>query len=383
LPGWHIVTPEYPPQLGGVGDHTRVVAAELARTGDEVHVWTAGDQPDVSDAGVCVHRSFGGFGFGGIMRTARAWQKFPGPRRVLLQWVPQGFAMRGVNLPFCVWMWWRAAARGDEVEILFHEVRIGFGGSLRRRAAAVLQRLMVWFLVRAAKKLWMSTPLWEMHLAHSGKPCEWLPVPAGVPDLAVESEVAAARQRFAPEGTMLIGHFAAGPSLNLPLLMDVARRLLKRSDAVLLLIGGAGAARESLQAAMPDSASRIQDTGLLSPEAVAAHLAACDLVLQPYIDGISTRRSGAMAALANGCALVSTRGRATEALWLTAGCVALADAKDPAQIAGVAAELMDNPAERRRLGEAARGFYHSHFAVALIAERLRGAARSERMAVKA
>ena len=36
---WHIVTSEYPPDVGGVSDYTRQVAEGLARMGDEVHVW--------------------------------------------------------------------------------------------------------------------------------------------------------------------------------------------------------------------------------------------------------------------------------------------------------------------------------------------------------
>ena len=36
---WHLLTPEYPPACGGVGDYTALVAAALAEAGDEVHVW--------------------------------------------------------------------------------------------------------------------------------------------------------------------------------------------------------------------------------------------------------------------------------------------------------------------------------------------------------
>ena len=35
---WQVITGEYPPQPGGVGDYTAQVAAGLAAAGDEVHV---------------------------------------------------------------------------------------------------------------------------------------------------------------------------------------------------------------------------------------------------------------------------------------------------------------------------------------------------------
>jgi hypothetical protein len=36
---WHVITPEYPPMLGGVSDYTQSIAKGLAAQGDEVHVW--------------------------------------------------------------------------------------------------------------------------------------------------------------------------------------------------------------------------------------------------------------------------------------------------------------------------------------------------------
>jgi hypothetical protein len=36
---WRLVTGEYPPQHGGVGDYSAQLAAGLAREGHEVHVW--------------------------------------------------------------------------------------------------------------------------------------------------------------------------------------------------------------------------------------------------------------------------------------------------------------------------------------------------------
>lgn len=381
---WHIISPEYPPQIGGLGGYSSVLAPELARAGDEVHVWTAGKAPDEAGAGFCVHRSFGRFGLAGIWRTGRAWKKFAAPRRLLLQWVPQGFGCRGVNLPFCLWLWWRTAVRGDELEIMFHEVRVGWAGSVGQRLASLIQRLMVWVLTHAAGKLWMATLIWKPLLNSARKPAVWLPVPANVPGTASASHVSAARQRFAPGDALLIGHFGTGSPLHMPLLIEVARELLARNaNARLLLIGEVSGEQRTFHAALPEAADRIFSTGPLPAGQVAAALEACDLVLQLYVDGVSTRRGSVMAALANGCPLVTTRGIATEPLWLETGALQLADAKNPAEIARVAAELMDNPAERARLRGAARHFYLQNFDVAITAARLRGVSQRDLMAMKA
>jgi hypothetical protein len=57
---WHIVTGEYPPDVGGVADYTETVAHALHASGDRVHVWTAGTAGTTPGA-VMVHRVFGGW----------------------------------------------------------------------------------------------------------------------------------------------------------------------------------------------------------------------------------------------------------------------------------------------------------------------------------
>ena len=51
------------------------------------------------------------------------------------------------------------------------------------------------------------------------------------------------------------------------------------------------------------------------PQALADHIGACDLLIQPYPDGISSRRTSAMAGLALGIPVITTTGSLTESLW--------------------------------------------------------------------
>src|ERR1017187_5912572 len=97
-PAWHIFTGEYPPAPGGVADYARSVARMLAAAGDDVHVWApAPSGPLTEDPGVRLHPLRGGYAPRGLVALSRAFRREPSPRRVLVQYVPQAFGMKGMN----------------------------------------------------------------------------------------------------------------------------------------------------------------------------------------------------------------------------------------------------------------------------------------------
>ena len=134
----HIITPEYLPARGGVGDYTRAVARGLSDAGEDVHVWCPSEGHGEPGDRFQVHPDLGRFRSVDLKHAGAALDKFPGPRRLLVQWVPHGFGYRAMNLHFCVWLWRRAAA-GDHVELMVHEPYLAFWeGTWRQTAAAVV-----------------------------------------------------------------------------------------------------------------------------------------------------------------------------------------------------------------------------------------------------
>jgi glycosyltransferase involved in cell wall biosynthesis len=130
----------------------------------------------------------------------------------------------------------------------------------------------------------------------------------------------------------------------------------------LLLIGaGSDAFRAALIEKHPTWTTRVHATGFLSPADLTRHLDACDLFLQPYPDGISSRRTSAMACLSRGCAVVTTSGHLTEPLWEHSGAVLLADVADSAAFAEAATQLLRSPADRQELSARARSLYDQRF----------------------
>ncbi len=119
---WHLITGEYAPAKGGVADYTRALASALAAAGDSVHVWAPSTGPGLTpDPGVHLHPLPHGFQPRGLRRLSRELDCLPGPKRILVQYVPHAFGMRAMNLPFCGWV---AALRKADVWIMFHEVAL-------------------------------------------------------------------------------------------------------------------------------------------------------------------------------------------------------------------------------------------------------------------
>jgi glycosyltransferase involved in cell wall biosynthesis len=227
--------------------------------------------------------------------------------------------------------------------------------------------------------LFVSTPAWLPLLpsATTGRPVEWLPVPSNVALTTDPVAVAAIRAGVTsePDG-LILGHFGTfGESITVQLEQALPRLLRSDRHRSALLIGrGSNAFAERLLSHEPDLAGRVVASGEVTAEAVAANLRACDLLLQPYPDGATGRRTSLMAGLALGVPAVTTSGSLTEPLWAEENLAALVPANDVTALVAAAEALLTDPDARRRLGERACGGYARHFSLERIVGQLRSAA---------
>jgi hypothetical protein len=130
---------------------------------------------------------------------------------------------------------------------------------------------------------------------------------------------------------------------------------------VLLLGRGSAAFRSELVRREPRFEERVHATDGLEVTELSRHILACDVMVQPFPDGINGRQSSASALLAHGRAIVTTSGASTEPMWRDSGATALSAAGESRTAARQVLDLLSDEPARTRMGLAARELYQSHF----------------------
>lgn len=356
----HLITPEFPPRIGGVADFTRAVALGLAARGARVQVWAP--EPAAGKAPLTVHALGSGFDMTALPALSAALDRHSAPRHLLVQWVPHGYGYKALNLPFCGWLWNRAR-QGDVVHLVVHEPFLPFDPvRLRQNVGAVVHRVMLAILLRAATTAWVSTPSFVPMIRRFGPrrlEYRWLPVPSPVARSTSADVVERCRQQLA--GRRGIGYFGTANPLVFERQRDMFRALLaRRPDVQIVLIG-----RHSDRLASPGSggdplpADRVLALGERDAEEISAWLQCCDVFVQLYPDGLSARRTTAMALLEHGAVMVSSIGTRTEPFWGDA--VVLTPENADSVMVDEALALLNDPGRRTLVSRAAMRLYRERF----------------------
>src|SRR5579871_1584838 len=371
----HLITPEYPPQQGGVSGYTYRVASELATRGIRVHVWCRTGGPAPESEGVTVQNDLGTFTRKDLLAVDAKLNSFPAPRHLVVQWVPHGYGYRSMNVEFCRWLRRRATFSGDRIDLMVHEPYLEFRwNSPGQSAAALIHRWMTMLLLSSTRQVWMSIPAWEKRLRPyalgRNVHFDWLPVPSNIPVSADPQKVADLRSRYAAGRPMLIGHFGTYGDLIAHPLKGILSALAEQGSEAAILLMGHGSEEFLRRFEREEPRLKVFACGGLPAEELSHHLSACDLMIQPYPDGVSTRRGSFMAGLSHGRAIVTTIGHLSEPMWRDSAAVAAVPVGDVSGFVESIRRLTSDAAARDRLGRAARELYLERFDLPHVADAL-------------
>jgi glycosyltransferase involved in cell wall biosynthesis len=360
-----LVSGEFPPVVGGMGDYTAKLAAALGPLGVEVAVLT-------SRAAGGSHHPFPfpvlarlqGWGFGSWQQVRQAALEFL-PHILHIQYQAAAYGMHpAINLlPLRLRL-----ARGPLVFTTFHDLRIPYlfpkAGRLRWWANLALLKTSHGVIVTDEGDR-------QRVAAHRQRLTYLIPIGPNIePTQEPGPPHRSIRQRWGiGEDVFLVGYFGLlNESKGVDTLLRAYRSLLDRGQQVALLMVGASLGASDPTNLACQAATRellkelglerlVRWTGYLSAEDTSLALGCLDACALPYRDGASFRRGTLMAALAHGLPIVTT----------TPACTAgsgprLADGEncrlippgDHQALAKALGALIGSPAQRERLAQGAR-----------------------------
>lgn len=361
-----MVTGEYPPMEGGVGAYTQELSSALQQRGHTLHILTtrtAGLAVSTKDREMDIQGLSDRWDRRGVATVAQALAELK-PDIVNLQYEAAAYNLKGwiTRLPSIL------QRRCDApVVVTFHDLLPPF----LFRKAGPLRQMSVWHLATRASGVIVTNrddqEALTSRLRRAAVPLRRIPIGSNI-DTQVDAdycrEAYRAQHGFGPED-LVVGFFGfMNHSKGIETLVEAIAELADDQERVhLLFIGGKTGTSDPTNAAYADKidrhienlgiGSRVHRTGYASDREVSAALQAIDVCALPYRDGANLRRGTLHAALAHGCAIVTTRPKTSipdlqhnEPVWFVSP-------GDPYALASAIRDLSKNPSRRTQLGRAA------------------------------
>ncbi len=350
------VTGEYPPMVGGVGRFTAELASALQMQGAQVAVLTDEQVKETAETDAVpilpARRSWGWRILSDIPVCARA----AGAEWVHVQFQTAAYRMHpAINaLPYFL------RRQGLRSAWTYHDLRVPY---LFPKAGGRLRNWVTRLPLRAADAVVVTNQSdWESVRGQILRgQLHRIPIGSDIESRQFSAEERSRRRAARGYGSeqLVLGYFGFlnASKGGLTLIETLATLAGDGQDVHLLMIGErVGASDETnfrylqrVEAAISEHGldSRVQWTGHQSDAEVAADLSAIDVLVMPYEDGMSMRRSTLTAALANGCAIVTTHPQDPTPELRADSDLVLVPPRDPA----AAAEAVRRIAQDPRLAE--------------------------------
>ncbi|MXZ20735.1 MAG: glycosyltransferase family 4 protein [Caldilineaceae bacterium SB0665_bin_25] len=346
------VTGEYPPMVGGVGRFTAELAAALQGQGAQVAVLSDEQVPGSTDTGaVRVLPGRRGWGWQ-ILSDIPACARAAGAQWVHIQYQTAAYGMHpAINaLPYFL------RRQGLRAAWTYHDLRIPY---LFPKAGARLRNWVTRLPLRAANAVVVTNQSdWESVQGQVLRgQLHRIPIGNDIKSrrFSAEERIQRRAARGYGSGQLVLGYFGFlnASKGGLTLIETLAALAGEGRDVHLLMIGErVGASDETnfrylqrVEASISEHGldSRVQWTGHQSDAEVAADFNTIDVLVMPYEDGMSMRRSTLTAALANGCAIVTTHPQDPTPELRADSDLLLVPPRDPAATAAAVRRIAEDP----------------------------------------
>ncbi len=304
------LTPQVPPSVNGVGEYTVQFGRGLRQLGVETELLTSAGQTAVEP---WIRPVISGWNRREILKALKPFEA----DWISLQYVPQMYDRRGICPEIAALPSFLKKNTKAAISVTFHEFQASWGGGVREMVWAAMLKFQTLKLLKGCDSAITTcaryAEILNSYPAGAGK-VDVIPVGANI--LPAEDAWASWESLRARYGIgdgkvfAVFGRLASFRRTGLAVKALAAARE-KGIPAWLFLIGGMRHSSPELFAELEKEAGRlgVQDwmieTGELAPAEISRYLAASDVFLFPQIDGISTRSTAALSAMAHGLPIVS------------------------------------------------------------------------------
>jgi glycosyltransferase involved in cell wall biosynthesis len=370
------VYPTLPPAVNGIGDYTIGMGAELVRRDHEVSILCSRPSPQTREIARAAGIRVVDIWPDGDLRRLDALVddlRTTNPDAVVVEYEPFSYGRRGFNPRFSGVLARVARATPSVTRVLLvHEAHVEVEDA-KTFVMRAYQRPQFLRISRSADCVLMSSDAWTSLLPRRARArADVAPIPSNLPAAAPSA------RDHADDGVVRVGVFGSLDDRKRPYLAE-ALRALESAGAELSYIGPHENRWPALLAPVPRLAVSVR--GVLPAPEAAAFIATRDLMLAPFAEGITSRRTSVSAALLMGRPVLTTVGAATDALSSRAvadGAMAATAADDPAAYGRATAELVRDAARRRRIGDAGAAYYRDRLDVRHGADAIERAAQWRR-----
>lgn len=353
------VTPDYPPDRGGVSDHSHEMVNALRAVGHEVLV--------------CRRPHEHGFALLNAELTRYR------PDLVVLAFTPLGYAPRTGGLAPALMRW--SVGLGKRLQcdtlLLAHEVGLPVVHHLRNlepKFAALGAAQIAQFSILAAS-------FDSVLFSNAGTYRDWArrvpPLANRIRTVRICSNIPYVAHQD-PRSALVRAGYTVAPTTILffgtghqSVLLDYVERafqalLLLEPNACLVIVGMSAEKLRQQRPSLAELGARVQALGYVPGEHVSEWLQLAALVLAPLIEGVSARKGTVMAALQHGQAVVTTRGTQTlnDIQW---DDICILTPLDCEAFAAVAVRAFRDPSWRAAVGGRARAEYEAHASASVTA----------------
>ncbi len=386
---WHFLCETLPPQNSSVGYYTLSLANGLAQLGHEVHIWYHSKKRERPRKKykqlVNFHPIFTSWSKEEFSKMTMYIDKSSKSSYIFLQYRPDFFG-GCYNKNLNVFLQ-QQTKKKHVLWTMFHIPYSEYVFNLKPRniLSHFYEKQKALQINKLSHKIFIPTGAWEKPLRSLAKEINkeklhWLPLQSTVPYIKDTRRAKNLRKAFAPDAQFLFGSFGSYYDLkHLDLLQQTIKCILtNHPERSFLLLGrGSDAFVERLKDENSNISSQLETSGELDVKALSAHVQSCDLMVQPYFQGVATNRTSIMVSLAHGKPIVTNFGKNTEFVWGKSSCVVLSPDSDVKKMKTLCDKVIYDTAYRLNLGKKAIQVYDKFFSLNSILDKILTLAKSK------